>query len=152
NLTITYGVHYVYDTGRVDSDLARIPCSTVNPGVPSNAVPCTGSSLLDQFSNLAGVHLGRAVSQPNYNFRPQLGFAWDPFKNGRTVFRGGAGVFFDTSLFSNMQLDRPARLSQGLYSATTVLTCAPGAAAGTVSVYFPNGGGLPTPVNSINGH
>ncbi|HMK21039.1 MAG TPA: carboxypeptidase-like regulatory domain-containing protein, partial [Terriglobales bacterium] len=152
NLTITYGVHYVRDTNRLNSDLGRIPCSAVNPGVPSNMIPCSGSSLLDQFSNLEGVHLGQAVAEPNYNFAPQLGFAWDPARSGRTVIRGGVGVFFDTSLFSNMQLDRPARLGQGLYSATTVLTCAPGAAAGTVSVYFPNAGGLPTPVNSINGH
>ena len=128
------------DTGRVDSDLKAIPCS-VNPGIPSNVLPCSGRNLLDQFSNLVGSKLRRAVQQPNYDFGPQLGFAWDPFHNGRTVLRGGAGVFYDTSLFSNMRLDRPARLSQGLYAGTTALTCAPGAAAGTVAVYFPNAGG-----------
>jgi len=152
NLTITLGVHYLRDTGRVDSDLAAIPCSAANPGIPSNVLPCSGSNLLDQFSTLVGSKLGRAVEQPNYNFGPQLGFAWDPFHNGRTVFRGGAGVFYDTSLFSNMRLDRPGRLSQGVYSGTTVLTCAPGAAPGTVALYFPNAGGLPTAVRSINGH
>jgi Carboxypeptidase regulatory-like domain len=152
NLTITLGVHYLRETGRVDSDLGAIPCSAVNPGVPSNVLPCSGTDLLDQFSTLAGSKLGRAVQPANYDFGPQLGFAWDPFHNGRTVLRAGAGVFYDTSLFSNMRLDRPARLSQGLYSGTTVLTCAPGAAAGTVAVYFPNAGALPTAVRSINGH
>jgi Carboxypeptidase regulatory-like domain len=152
NLTITAGVHYLRDTGRVNSDLGAIPCSAANPGIPSNVLPCSGSNLLDQFSNLPGVTLGRPVRQPNYDFGPQLGFAWDPFRNGRTVFRAGAGVFYDTSLFSNMRLDRPARLSQGLYAGTNVLTCTPGAAAGTIAVYFPNAGGLPTAVRSINGH
>ena len=150
NLTITLGVHYVRDTGRLDTDLGRIPCSAANPGLPSAFVPCSGTdTLLEQFSNVPGQ--GLLVKQPNYNFAPQVGFAWDPFHNGRTIVRGGAGVFYDTSLLSNVRLDRPARLTSGLYSATNALSCAPGSAAGTTAVYFPNANGLPTAVRSIDG-
>jgi hypothetical protein len=33
---------------------------------------------------------------PN-NFAPRFGFAWAPAKNGKTIFRGGAGEFYDRS-------------------------------------------------------
>jgi len=150
NLTLTFGVNYVHDTGRVDSDLGRIPCSAANAGIPTAFLPCNGNdALLDQFAPGAG-H-GLQVAQPNSNFGPQFGLAWDPFRNGRTIIRGGVGVFYDNSLFTNVRLDRPTRLSQGLYSATNVLTCAAGAAAGSVAVYFPTAGGLPAPIRAIDG-
>ena len=36
-------------------------------------------------------------------FQPRVGFAWDPTGSGRTVIRGGYGIFFD-QLFQNLTL------------------------------------------------
>ncbi len=96
NITITAGLRYVRDTGRTDSDLGPI-------------------AALDQFNNQFYSGLGNRVNQPDHNFAPQLGFAWDPKSDGKTVIRGGIGLFYENSIWNNNLFDRPARLEQGLF-------------------------------------
>jgi len=138
NITVSAGLRYVRDTGRQDSDLPPIPCSAVDPAI--TPAPCTGNALLlDQFGNIPG--LGASVRQPNLNFAPQLGVAWDPFKTGRTVIRGGIGLYYDNTVFNNILFDRVVRLSKGEFNAQPNDPCPGG------QLIFPDG----SVVTSIDG-
>ena len=103
NLTASVGLRYVRDTGRTDNDLAPIPCS-------ASILNCTGN-LLDQF----GAGLGGRVRQPNKNFGPQIGLAWDPWKNGKTAIRAGFGIYYENAIWNNILFDRPPRLQKGIF-------------------------------------
>jgi hypothetical protein len=75
NVTLTSGVRYVREPGRSDSQYPSIPqLNALMPG------------------------LGNRVRQPNSNFAPQLGFAWDPAGKGKTSIRGGIGLFYENVL------------------------------------------------------
>ena len=122
NLTVTIGVQYVRDTGRSDSDLPAVPCSAVAASYGSQA-PCTGSGdLLTHFGGNSG--LGGRLRQPNLNFAPQFGLAWDPGKHGQTVIRAGIGMYYDDNVFRNLLGDRAARLAHGQFNAQANDPCA----------------------------
>jgi Carboxypeptidase regulatory-like domain len=122
NFTVTAGVRYVRDTGRTDSDLPPI-------------------GALAQFNNQFYQGLQNRVNQPNHNFAPQLGFAWDPKSNGKTVIRGGIGLFYENSIWNNNLFDRPARLEKGLFLGSQQI-CANGASSGPPP--------FPTSINPAN--
>src|ERR1700733_4779262 len=116
NLNITYGVRYVRDTGRSDSDLPALPA--VNAVLPG---------------------LGNRVNQPNHNFGPQLGIAWGPHNDAKTVIRAGIGVFYENAIWNNAEFDRPERLATGAFLANPT-ACTSGTGAG---VPFSVAGGSP---------
>lgn len=127
NLTLTYGLRYVHDTGRTDSDTGPLPIlNQIAPG------------------------LGNTVQTPALNFAPQFGFAWDPTRTGKTVIRGGIGQFYENSIFNNNLFNRPGRLPQGLFL-NFATACSGGSPA---AVNLPGGGSVtPTfcgqPIGSV---
>jgi hypothetical protein len=144
NLNVSIGVNYVLDTGRTNGDLPPVPCSAINTGIV-HTPPCTNGYILDQFALLSlqtvgsFKSLGRQVSTPTNNFAPQLGVAWDPGHNGKTVIRASAGMFYDNFLMQNSYQDRINRLSNGQYN-RSLSVCPAGA------VLFPDG----SIVNSVD--
>ena len=47
-----------------------------------------------------GTHLDEAYGQNNKNFQPRLGFAWDPFRDGRTSLRVAYAISVDQPMTS----------------------------------------------------
>jgi outer membrane receptor protein involved in Fe transport len=89
-LTVNLGIRYDVQTAPTDTQ-RRI--AVFEPGVQSTVSP---NAMLGQlFPGDPGVPAGGVDT--NYNHvSPRVGFAYDPYNNGRTVFHGGAGLFFDT--------------------------------------------------------
>src|SRR5580700_2914455 len=92
NFTLSYGLRWMRDTGRTDSQYPAIPgLSALIPG------------------------LGNQVNQPNQNWAPQLGIAWDPWKDGKTSIRGGIGLFYENAIWNNVLFDGPPREATGAF-------------------------------------
>jgi hypothetical protein len=108
NFSLTYGLRYDRDTGRTDSQYGPLP-------ILNAMMPGTG--------------LGNAVNQPNLNLAPQVGFAWDPWRNGKTSIRGGIGLFFENAIWNNVLFDGPFREPTGAFLQSFSACSAPGAPA-----------------------
>jgi hypothetical protein len=126
NLTLTYGVRYVREPGRSDSEFPTIP--ELNALIPG---------------------LGNRVREPNANFAPQMGFAWDPTGKGRTVIRGGIGLFYENVLTTVAPFDPEYRTQVGNVFLQTPTACAGTALPQLVAV---PGGTLPLPTFCSSGN
>jgi TonB dependent receptor len=89
-LTLNLGLRYDVQTAPTDTQRRY---AVFKPGVQSTVSP---NAILGQlFPGDPGVPQGGVATNSNH-VSPRVGFAFDPYRDGKTVFHGGAGLFFDT--------------------------------------------------------
>ncbi|HVS80713.1 MAG TPA: TonB-dependent receptor [Pyrinomonadaceae bacterium] len=89
NLTLSLGLRYEYSSPKIDT---RGRAFSLKFGQQSTVFPNAPRGLL--FPGDPGAPFGANFPDKN-DWAPRFGFAWDPFKTGKTSIRGGFGVFYD---------------------------------------------------------
>lgn len=100
NLTLNLGLRYDLQLPPVESQ--NLTASFV-PGVQSTVVPSAPLGLL--FPGDKGVTRG-IVETRKHHISPRIGIVWDPFGDGKTAVRAGAGVFYGS--VSGNEWNQPA--------------------------------------------
>jgi hypothetical protein len=95
-LTINVGLRYDVDLGFVDSK------HQVN------------NRAIRALSIIGNPYGSRVVKDDKNNFSPRAGFAWDVKGNGRSVVRGGYGIYYDQS-FLNVPLFAVQQANEEIY-------------------------------------
>jgi carboxypeptidase family protein/TonB-dependent receptor-like protein len=108
NLTLNLGVRYSLFRQPTDKNGNL---SNFNPNLFNQAnafqIDANGNRVASTGDPLNGIIIGGQnspfgdkVAEEDYGtVGPVFGFAWDPFKNGKTAVRGGYAISYDTSLF-----------------------------------------------------
>lgn len=143
NFTLNLGVRYSMFRQPYDArnELTTFDPSRYNPARAPQLTPAgtlvvgTGDPLNGIVVNGSGSPFGDKVSRENNaNYAPRLGFAWDPFRDGKTSIRGGYGVSYDATLFGIFEqniFQNPPFVNS--VSIPNTLLSNPGAGTATVS-------------------
>jgi hypothetical protein len=140
SLGVTAGLRWSVDTGRANQDLAPLLCSGIDPTSVSIPSACgSPSTTIFSLFNANPAYNGK-VNQPYANFAPQAGVTFAP-GNHKTVYRAGAGIFYENDVFNNAINVRAGLLKKAYGYATLTGACS------AYSLNMPDG----TIVNSVNG-
>jgi hypothetical protein len=91
NFTLNLGVRHDHESNMFAKDAPSIP-------------------QLERF----GAGRGAVAKFPWHAFSPQVGFAWDPTKSGKTSIRGGFYLAYEMNIFNNALFDEFARIATGI--------------------------------------
>ncbi|MGB8833059.1 MAG: TonB-dependent receptor [Candidatus Sulfotelmatobacter sp.] len=101
NLTLTYGLRWEYYGVPFEAH-GNLSNLFQDPSAPAPALAGGGTGFT--FTPV-GPDTGHQLYRNDYNnFEPRVGFAWDPYKNGKTSIRGGIGAFSDR-VYGNLVSD-----------------------------------------------
>lgn len=89
NLTLTLGIRYEFSSPKKDTQGRSF---SIIPGRQSQRFVNAPLGLV--FPGDPGTPVGANFPDKN-DWAPRFGFAWDPFKTGKTSVRGGFGAFYD---------------------------------------------------------
>jgi hypothetical protein len=90
NLTLNIGIRYEMATIPTETDDKIDNLTSISQSIGAN--PCVANSV--GIAVCQGfLHTTFAENPTKLNFEPRFGFAWDPFHDGKTSIRGGAGIF-----------------------------------------------------------
>ena len=89
NLTLNLGLRWEMSTVPIETKGKLTSLPTIDAELPTCGILVMGPTP-GQSCGAVGPYFSNPTLR---NFEPRVGFAWDPFRNGKTAVRGGFGIF-----------------------------------------------------------